>query len=191
MLWNIVCLQVEEEDVDKDNKNCSKDGMCSKVRRCLSLVQQQPGPVWVCVLLECVCMRLCVCISASLRMLSFPEPCVCFRISSSCWDTEGMEAPRRRDHHLLNMLSSIHRSGLARPELPPLPVLTQLLLHQLQTNKLQLLHTNNSNYRSTTTKHHQTTNEQLLDWLKEKQRRTLQLKLLFTMNPWIQPNHTI
>lgn len=45
MLWNIVCLQVEEEDVDKDNKNCSKDGMCSKVRRCLPLVQQRPGPV--------------------------------------------------------------------------------------------------------------------------------------------------
>lgn len=27
-------LQVEEEATDKDNKNCSKDGMCSKVRPC-------------------------------------------------------------------------------------------------------------------------------------------------------------
>lgn len=27
-----LCLQVEEEAIDKDNKNCSKDGMCGKVR---------------------------------------------------------------------------------------------------------------------------------------------------------------
>lgn len=28
----MLCFQVEEEATDKDNKNCSKDGMCSKVR---------------------------------------------------------------------------------------------------------------------------------------------------------------
>lgn len=28
----VLCFQVEEEATDKDNKNCSKDGMCSKVR---------------------------------------------------------------------------------------------------------------------------------------------------------------
>lgn len=44
--WVRVCLlfllllidmffQVEEEATDKDNKNCSKDGMCGKVRLCL------------------------------------------------------------------------------------------------------------------------------------------------------------
>lgn len=32
-----VFLQVEEEATDKDNKNCSKDGMCGKVRLCLPL----------------------------------------------------------------------------------------------------------------------------------------------------------
>ena len=34
-----VCLfrQVEEEATDKDNKNCSKDGMCGKLRLCLPL----------------------------------------------------------------------------------------------------------------------------------------------------------
>lgn len=30
-------LQIEEEATDKDNKNCSKDGMCGKVRLCLPL----------------------------------------------------------------------------------------------------------------------------------------------------------
>lgn len=30
-------VQVEEEATDKDNKNCSKDGMCGKVRLCLPL----------------------------------------------------------------------------------------------------------------------------------------------------------
>lgn len=28
----VLYFQVEEEATDKDNKNCSKDGMCSKVR---------------------------------------------------------------------------------------------------------------------------------------------------------------
>lgn len=32
-----VFLQVEDEATDKDNKNCSKDGMCGKVRLCLPL----------------------------------------------------------------------------------------------------------------------------------------------------------
>lgn len=32
-----VFVQVEEEATDKDNKNCSKDGMCGKVRLCLPL----------------------------------------------------------------------------------------------------------------------------------------------------------
>lgn len=35
VVW--LCLQVEEEATDKDNKNCSKDGMCGKVRLCLPL----------------------------------------------------------------------------------------------------------------------------------------------------------
>lgn len=30
-----IFFQVEEEATDKDNKNCSKDGMCGKVRLCL------------------------------------------------------------------------------------------------------------------------------------------------------------
>lgn len=33
----LLYLQVEEEATDKDNKNCSKDGMCGKVRLCLPL----------------------------------------------------------------------------------------------------------------------------------------------------------
>lgn len=45
-----VFLQVEEEATDKDNKNCSKDGMCGKVKRCLPLS-----------ILQCSdCTRLCV-----------------------------------------------------------------------------------------------------------------------------------
>lgn len=35
--YNVCVLQVEEEATDKDNKNCSKDGMCGKVRLCLPL----------------------------------------------------------------------------------------------------------------------------------------------------------
>lgn len=35
-----IFFQVEEEATDKDNKNCSKDGMCGKVRLCLP-------PYWV------------------------------------------------------------------------------------------------------------------------------------------------
>ncbi|TTB12812.1 Sorting nexin-27 [Bagarius yarrelli] len=35
----MLCFQVEEEATDKDNKNCSKDGMCSKVKQCCTRVQ--------------------------------------------------------------------------------------------------------------------------------------------------------
>lgn len=43
MFLTLICsvcvrvLQIEEEATDKDNKNCSKDGMCGKVRLCLPL----------------------------------------------------------------------------------------------------------------------------------------------------------
>lgn len=37
LTYNACLLQIEEEATDKDNKNCSKDGMCGKVRLCLPL----------------------------------------------------------------------------------------------------------------------------------------------------------
>lgn len=37
LTYNVCILQIKEEATDKDNKNCSKDGMCGKVRLCLPL----------------------------------------------------------------------------------------------------------------------------------------------------------
>lgn len=49
-------LQVVEEATDKDNKNCSKDGMCGKVKRCLplSVLQSSDWPHLCVVLLTVV-----------------------------------------------------------------------------------------------------------------------------------------
>lgn len=65
-------LQVEEEATDKDNKNCSKDGMCGKVRLCLPLSSirliNSLGE-FLCVFVYGVCLP--------------PECSFCFRIFSS------------------------------------------------------------------------------------------------------------
>ncbi len=63
--WVRVCLlfllllidifsQVEEEAMDKDNKNCSKDGMCGKVRLCLP----PSWPQWSLILSSETCLSL-------------------------------------------------------------------------------------------------------------------------------------
>lgn len=61
-----LCLQVEEEATDKDNKNCSKDGMCGKVRLCLPLSSLIPVIILLLFLFWCfiqflflLCLSLC------------------------------------------------------------------------------------------------------------------------------------
>lgn len=86
-----LCFQVEEEAIDKDNKNCSKDGMCGKVRL----------PVWVQVNLFC----LCVC-----RIVT-PDCCFCCRIFSSCFATEEMEGRKMEDPRLFGTETFTNLAG--------------------------------------------------------------------------------
>lgn len=63
-----MCFQVEQEATDKDNKNCSKDGMCGKVRLWIRKVFFQRYKL----------------------LRPDPDPCLCCRTFSSCWGTEEM-----------------------------------------------------------------------------------------------------
>ena len=87
-----LCLQVEEEATDKDNKNCSKDGMCGKVRLCLPLYNDSVI-AWLDSSVSCFCGSKLVCLGCDF----------CCRIFSSCWGTEGMGPRRKGDRHLLNL----------------------------------------------------------------------------------------
>lgn len=93
-----LCLQVEEEATDKDNKNCSKDGMCGKVRLCLPLSSLWSSNSLSEFLCFCVFDSICVCYEFSCLC---PNCIFCCRIFSSCWGTEGMAAPRKGDCYLL------------------------------------------------------------------------------------------
>jgi len=68
-----LCLQVEEEATDKDNKNCSKDGMCGKVRLCLPLYNDSVI-AWLDSSVSCFCGSKLVCLGCDF----------CCRIFSSC-----------------------------------------------------------------------------------------------------------
>lgn len=131
-----VFLQVEEEATDKDNKNCSKDGMCGKVRLCLPLVSlwSSNSPLWL----------------SQSSVSEFVRLCLDYhffrRIFSSCWGTEGMEASRKGDCYLLTGQRR-HRLSSVRPSSSPNPSNTQLSStwssftpHQLHPEKLPPIH---------------------------------------------------